>query len=129
MPNPEFDDELQETQELVRRRQRYFRKPQTAQALVAKVMTRRSVAATNAEGKIIQAWTAALNQQTIASAIADKTRPTQVRRAVLEVVVADSATLQQLAFVKHKLIQQINAADLVPAIKDIRFQIGVVDSK
>ena len=51
----------------------------------------------------------------------------QVRRGVLEVVVRNSAALQELTFRKKKLLEDIMAALPALRIRDLRFRIGAVE--
>ena len=49
-----------------------------------------------------------------------------VRRGVLEVIVGNSAALQELTFQKKHLLDKIAAALPDQKIRDVRFRIGVV---
>ena len=59
--------------------------------------------------------------------LAPHTRAGNVRRGVLEVIVANSAALHELSFVKAKVIKTL--AKLAPdqKIRDVRFRVGTLD--
>jgi hypothetical protein len=50
----------------------------------------------------------------------------KIRRGVLEVLVGNSAVLQELTFQKKHLLDKIVAALPDQKIRDVRFRIGVV---
>lgn len=54
-------------------------------------------------------------------------RAGQVRRGVLEVLVANSTVMQELSFEKTRLVARL--AELVPEekIRDLKFRVGTID--
>jgi predicted nucleic acid-binding Zn ribbon protein len=54
------------------------------------------------------------------------TKAAQVKRGVLEVLVANSAVMQELTFVKAKLVKALAQAAAEQNIQNIRFKVGSV---
>ena len=115
------DEEFEKTVEVVRRRQKHRRKPRNAADVIARVLTKRSVAATKTSESLNEIW-----RQSVAEPFADHTRPVSVRRGVLEVLVSNSAVHQQLVFNKKSILSKIKKTELLKNLKDIRFKIGTV---
>ncbi len=93
---------------------------------IAQVLTeltaRRGLGRVRALEQFQQSW-----EQLVGPALASQTRLAALSRGVLEVVVAGSVVLQELAFRKHELLQGMRARDPGHAIRDIRFRIGSLD--
>ncbi len=115
------ETEFQRTVEDVRRRQKYFKPTSTAGNLAAKVMTRYSVASSQASRQLEKEWEA-----TVGPKVAADTRPGNLRRGVLEVIVSNSAIHQQLSFQKKKLVTQLQQNPQLAKIRDIRFRVGQI---
>ena len=111
-------DELQETIDIVRRRQKFFRRPHSAGKLVAKVLTRHAVAGEQASQEIGDAW------QNAAAGLAKGSRPAQIKRNTLEILVANSSTMSKLQFQKRVILRKLQALDGYQHIKDLKFKIG-----
>ncbi len=60
--------------------------------------------------------------------LAGQTQVKLPRRGVLEVTVAHSVLLQELAFRKEELLQQLRQEVPDEPVRDIRFRLGKVDS-
>lgn len=100
-------------------RQRYLRGPQKIADAISGLLARRGYAQTKSIAEYAQAW-----QQAAGPALGQHTRAGSIRRGVLEVVVRNSAVLQELTFRKKQLLKQLT--ELVPAqkIRDLRFRVG-----
>lgn len=54
-------------------------------------------------------------------------RPGVVRNGILEIIVKNSAVVQELTFQKRKLLQTFNEQAANLKIKDLRFTVGVIE--
>lgn len=119
---PQPADELAAICQDIASRQRYWRGPQKMAEIVSSLLARRGYAQTKTASQASQAW-----QQAAGPALGQHTRAGSVRRGVLEVVVRNSAVLQELTFRKKQLLKQLT--ELVPAqkIRDLRFRVGAID--
>ena len=86
------------------------------------VFAKRGYAQVQAAAGCEAAWRSAVGEK-----FAPHTRPGNVKRGVLEVVVRNSATLQELAFMKVKIVKQLGELAPEHKIRDVRFRIGAVD--
>ena len=89
---------------------------------MSQLLARRGYAQVQSAALCESAWREAVGQK-----LAPHTRPGNVRRGVLEVLVASSSVMQELAFVKAKVIKQL--AQLAPdqKIRDVRFRVGPIE--
>ena len=95
------------------------RGPQTIGNVLSELMSRRGYARIQATATYETAWSEA------AGPLAAKyTRPGQLRRGTLEVVVANSTLMQELGFQKQQLLESL--AKLLPdeGITNLRFRVG-----
>ena len=99
------------------------RGPRKIGDVLANVLARRGYAQQETAKELETAW------MTVAGVLlAKRSRAAQVKRGVFEVIVRDSATMQELTFKKKQLFRQL--ADRVPnlKLKDLRFRLGATDS-
>src|SRR4029450_10919753 len=96
--------------------------PKAMGDVMSQLLARRGYAQVQAAALCESAWRTAVGEK-----LAPPPRPGNVRRGVLEVLVATSSVLQELAFVKAKVIKQL--AQLAPdqKIRDVRFRVGPLD--
>lgn len=108
-------------QDLVRTRQRFKRRPKRSADVLSQLLARQGYAQTKSIGDLTAAWDQAVGGQWI-----NKTRPGNISRGALEVLVCNSGVHQQLNFQKTKILKALQ--ELLPQnkIKDIRFRIGNV---
>ncbi len=94
-------------------------KPQKLADVLSEIMARRGFARVQAATISAQAWSTAVGEF-----FAAHSRPGQVKRGVLEVLVANSVVLQELTFRKQQLV--IDLTRLLPEekISDLRFRVG-----
>ncbi|MFZ1933648.1 MAG: DciA family protein [Thermoguttaceae bacterium] len=98
------------------------RGPQTIGNVLSELMSRRGYARIQSAAAYDAAWAEA------AGPLAAKyTRPGQVRRGILEVIVANSTLMQELGFQKQDLLDAL--AKLLPdeGIEKLRFRVGNID--
>ncbi len=95
--------------------------PRPIADILSQLMARRGYARQMAASSYIEAWTAAVGEKLVKF-----TRPGQIRRNVLEVIVANSTMMQELTFQKAAILEKL--APLLPdeKIRDLRFKIGPI---
>jgi predicted nucleic acid-binding Zn ribbon protein len=103
-------------------RQRYLPGPQAIADVLGQLMARRGYARIQAANDLGQAWATAVGE-----ALAAASLPGNLRRGVLNVIVANSAALQELTFIKRTLIKELKRLAPDQKIRDVRFRIGPID--
>ena len=63
-------------------------------------------------------------QEVVGPQIADKTRPEALRNGVLAVTVASSVWMQELTFMKQKILDRLQQKLASGTVRDIRFKLG-----
>ena len=108
---------------LVLKRSGEMSRPKAIGNILADLMARRGYAREISAARSDEAWRLAVGEL-----LAKHSRSAQVRRGVLEVIVANSTVLQELTFQKPELVAKL--AKLAPddQIRDVRFRIGPVDA-
>jgi predicted nucleic acid-binding Zn ribbon protein len=98
------------------------RGPKAIGDVLSELMSRRGFARVQSAAAYESAWREAAGPLT-----AKYTRPGQVRRGTLEVIVAHSALVQELGFQKTTLLKTL--ANLLPdeRIENLRFRVGNVE--
>jgi predicted nucleic acid-binding Zn ribbon protein len=98
------------------------RGPQTIGNVLSELMARRGYARIQSAEAYEAAW-----REAAGPLAAKYTRPGQLRRGTLEVVVANSTLMQELGFQKSALLTKL--AELLPdeGIKNIRFRVGNIE--
>lgn len=114
-------EELRRLQAEVARRQYAFRRPQAIRETLSMLLARRGYADVTGAAEREQAW-----RQTVGQPLAAYTRVGAVRRGVLEILVGNSAVMQELTLQKRQLLQDLNKAFPDQPIRDLRFRIGAV---
>ena len=115
-------DELRAICQDIASRQRYLRSPQRLADVVSGLLSRRGYAQLKSTAEYAQAW-----QQAAGPALGQLTRAANIRRGVLEVVVRNSAVLQELTFCKRQLLQKLTALAPTQKIRDLRFRVGAIE--
>jgi len=121
------DRELQLATDVLQQRQYYRRLPKKAGQLLNQIMARKAVANVHALNQLQSVWENAIRQSQRENPQTEKlllgcTRLGKLDRGVLEVHVDNSAALQQLAFMKSPLLQQIRQSIPQSKIRDLRFR-------
>ena len=90
--------------------------------VLSQLLAKRGYAQIQTAATCDAAWREAVGEK-----LAPHTRPGTVRRGVLEVLVRNSSVLQELAFVKTKVVKIL--VKLVPEqkIRDVRFRVGAFE--
>ena len=105
-----------------RRKQIRIPPPKPMRDVLSQLLAKRGYAQVQTAGQCAAAW-----REAVGVKLAGDSRPGVVKRGVLEVLVRDSVTLQELGFVKVKAVKVL--ARLVPEqqIRDVRFRVGTLD--
>lgn len=119
---PPMDEEERNLHDDFRRRQVRVRPARPMREVLSQLMAKRGYAQVQTAAVCEAAW-----RQAVGDKLADATRPGSVRRGVLEVLVRNSATLQELAFVKAKAVRALNKLVPEQQIRDVRFRVGAID--
>ena len=99
------------------------RGPQQIGIAIAELMARRGYGQVEWREQAWQAWQAAAGEH-----LASKCCVGHIRRGVVEVTVASSSVLQELAFRKQELLRKIQHSLPRAKIRDLRFRVGEVDN-
>lgn len=97
-------------------------RPQAIGDVLGELISRRGYARVEAGEAFFAAWQTAAGES-----IARFTRAGGVKRGVLEVLVANSALVQELTFQKTGLLTKLRQALPQEKIKDLRFKVGRID--
>lgn len=94
-------------------------RPKPIADVLAELLARRGYARVQSAAVCADAWRAAAGEM-----LAPFTRAGAVRRGVLEVIVGNSALVQEMSFEKKRLIERL--AELLPdeKIRDLKFRVG-----
>jgi predicted nucleic acid-binding Zn ribbon protein len=98
------------------------RGPQTIGNVLSELMARRGYGRIQSTETYNAAW-----REAAGPLLAKYTRPGQVRRGTLEVVVANSTLIQELGFQKHDLLKRLAESLPDEGIKNIRFRVGNIE--
>src|SRR5262245_37323364 len=105
-----------------RRKQIRVPPPKQVRDVFSQLLAKRGYAQVQTAAGCESAW-----REAVGESLASHTRPGNVKRGVLEVLVRNSSVLQELAFVKAKAIKTLTK--LIPDhhIRDVRFRVGTID--
>ena len=95
------------------------RGPQTIGNVLSELMARRGYARVQSAAAYDVAW-----REAAGPLAAKHSRPGQLRRGVLEVVVANSTLMQELGFQKAMLLKALEKLLPDGGIKNLRFRVG-----
>jgi predicted nucleic acid-binding Zn ribbon protein len=115
------DDEIRQLHEDVKRRQYYPKRPQPIAEAMSALLAQRGYANVEAAGQRDGVW-----QTVVGDSMAQYSRLGNIRRGILEIMVSNSAVLQELTCQKQQLLDKIVVALPDQKIRDLRFRIGVV---
>jgi len=96
--------------------------PKPMRNVMSQLLAKRGYAQVQTAAGCEAAW-----REAVGESLAGHTRPGNVKRGILEVLVRNSTVLQELAFIKAKAVKVL--AKLIPEqqIKDLRFRVGTID--
>ena len=115
------EQDFEQANDLVKKRQRYFRRPKRTAELLSKLMARKGYAQTESQTELESVWNdiAGSNWQ-------NKTKVGSIRQGVLEIFVSNSAVNQQLEFQKKSFLNELQKRLPQNNLKDLRFRVGNV---
>ncbi len=107
---------------LIKQRTRYGVRPKPAGHLVNQLLARHGIAQQQYANELQASW-----DEVVGAKWNQLTRPANLNRGVLEVMVANSMVNQQLTFEKHKLLKSMQKLMPDLKLKDLRFRVGKVN--
>lgn len=116
-----MDEELRAIERMVEQRRPRIRPPQKMADVLSSLLAKRGYARVLATSNLEEVWQAAAGQK-----LGGDTRAGNLKRGVLEITVRNSAVLQELTFVKKKLLEKIIASGQTE-IKNLKFKVGALD--
>lgn len=120
--NRQQDAELSEFHAYVRRNQQFLREPRSIANVLSTLLARRGYAQIQSAGELSEVW-----GQVAGVAVAQQSRVGTVRRGILQVVVQNSALLQELTFRKPQLLEALTRMLPARSIRDLKFRVGSTD--
>jgi predicted nucleic acid-binding Zn ribbon protein len=96
--------------------------PKPMRDVLSQLLAKRGYAQIQTAATCGNAWREAVGHK-----LAADTRPGNVRRGVLEVLVRNSAAVQELGFLKTKIVKMLSTLVPEQKIKDLRFRVGAID--
>lgn len=123
MDDRSYDEQdFSHAHDLVKSRQRYFRRPKKSADLLGRLMARKGYGQTESANELEEVW-----NQIVGPKWQTKTKVGNINRGVLEVFVASSMVNQQIGFQKRKFLKEIQNKLPKNKIKDLHFRIGNVN--
>jgi hypothetical protein len=120
--NEQQRKDVAQADSLIKRRTRYGVRPKTASHLVNQLLSRHGIAQQQNANELQSIW-----DSVVGAKWNQLTRPANLKRGVLEIVVANSLVNQQLTFEKHKLLKSMQKLMPDMKLKDLRFRVGNVN--
>jgi len=96
--------------------------PKLVRDVLSQLLAKRGYAQVQTAATCEAAWREAVGHK-----LAGDTRPGNVRRGVLEVLVRNSSAVQELAFLKTKIVKTLTKLIPEQRIRDVRFRVGAID--
>src|SRR6478609_7014949 len=118
---PEQSEEERYLQDDYRRRRVPVPQAKKMGDIVGQLLVKRGYANLQQAASLDAVWNAAVGERFVAQSKAG-----QVKRGVLEVFVNNSAIVQELTFVKAKLIKLLAVSAADHKIRDIKFRVGTM---
>lgn len=115
------DEEERNAHQDLARKQVYPRREQHLAEALSRLMSKRGYAQVQTAACSDEAWKKAAGAD-----LAQDTRPGQIRRGVLEVIVRHPAVVQELTFVKAQLVKKLSQLIPEQKIRDLKFRVGAV---
>ena len=116
-----MDDELQAIERTIDHRRPRIRPPQKMADVLSNLLSKRGYARVIETSDLQDAWQAAAGPK-----LGGDSRAGLVKRGNLEVLVRNSAVLQELTFMKKKLLAKLQTSSPQHQIKDLKFKVGVI---
>jgi hypothetical protein len=115
-------DDLMRRREAARRRH-FAGEPKRAADIMAAVLQRRGYGRIMENEELASRWAAAVDPR-----LGPLTRAVRIHRRRLEVIVANSTVMNELAFAKAAILSRFNEKAGPSPLADIRFRIGAVET-
>jgi len=96
--------------------------PRPMRDVLSQLLAKRGYAQVQTAATCDAAWREAVGQK-----LAADTRAGNVRRGVLEVLVRNSVSVQELGFLKTKIVKMLSKLIPEQQVKDLRFRVGPID--
>lgn len=122
MSGPYDEQDFDQANDLVKSRQRYFRRPKRPADILGQLMARKGYAQTETANELEATW-----NDIVGSKWQAKTKVGSIRQGVLEIIVSNSAVNQQLEFKKKKILAELQAQLPKNNLKNLRFRVGSID--
>lgn len=120
--NAETRKDVAQADTLIKQRTQFGVRPKSAGHLVNQLLARHGIAQQQYANELQASW-----DQVVGAKWNQLTRPAQLNRGVLEIIVANSMVNQQLAFEKQNLLKSMQKLMPNLKLKDLRFRVGKVD--
>lgn len=121
MTGPYDELDFDQANDLVKRRQRFFRRPKRPADILGHLMSRRGYGQTETANELQATWNEIVGPQW-----KTKTKVGTIRLGVLEILVSSSVVNQQLGFKKKQLLSELQTRLPKNNLKDLRFKLGNV---
>jgi predicted nucleic acid-binding Zn ribbon protein len=115
------DHDLDSINSRIDQRRPKIRPPKRMADVLSNLMSKRGYARVLSTSSLDDAW-----QKIIGPRFAGDTRPGNVKRGVLEVLVANNAVIQELTFQKKQLLKKLQVEAPDQKITDLRFKVGAI---
>ncbi|MEC9091240.1 MAG: DUF721 domain-containing protein [Planctomycetota bacterium] len=112
--------EFEKTAETVIKKQRYRRKPKTANELVGRLLARSGYSQNQSQEQIKKIW-----EKTVGDQMKNKTRAVGIKGGNLTVLVESAIVNQEITYQKKELLEKIKRTTIGEKIKNIKFKIGI----
>ena len=119
---PRTDDDEKHFRQDAQRKTIRIPPPKKIADALSNLMARKGYARVLAASALGDAWQTAAGQR-----LGNHSRPGNVKRGVLEVVVRSSAVLQELTFAKTKILKHLIEHCPSEQIRDVKFKVGAID--
>jgi len=96
--------------------------PKPMREVLSQLLAKKGYAQVQTAAGCAAAWREAVGQK-----LAGDTRPGNVNRGVLEVLVRNSVAAQELGFLKTKIVKMLTKLVPEQQIRDLRFRVGTID--
>ena len=122
MTGPYDEQDFDQANDLVKSRQRYFRRPRRPADVLGQLMARKGYTQTQTANELQVTW-----NEIVGTRWQAKTKVGPIRQGVLEIIVSNSAVNQQLEFKKNKILAELQTQLPKNNLKDLRFRVGSID--
>ena len=96
--------------------------PKPVREVLSQLLAKKGYAQVQTAAGCEAAW-----REAVGSKLAGDTRPGNVNRGVLEVLVRNSAAVHELGFLKTKIVKMLTRLIPEQKIRDLRFRVGTID--